>query len=83
MSLLVDPWERRWRECGTQMGAHTGGSAFAMAVPRVSVQAKAGRNNVVCMSAATDEIVEKLKTLSVRKQAEQRTKEGGTCFGRG
>eukprot|EP00894_Picocystis_sp_ML_P003046 jgi/Pico_ML_1/53563/g4091.t2 len=52
------------------MGAHTGGSAFAMAVPRVSVQAKAGRNNVVCMSAATDEIVEKLKTLSLLEAAE-------------
>eukprot|EP00894_Picocystis_sp_ML_P000151 jgi/Pico_ML_1/50668/g1836.t1 len=41
-----------------------------MAVPRVSVQAKAGRNNVVCMSAATDEIVEKLKTLSLLEAAE-------------
>lgn len=57
---------RRWM----QLGAHTVGSAFSMAVPRASFQTKARRNNMVCMSAATDEIVEKLKTLTVSVEHE-------------
>jgi len=36
---------------------------------------------MVCMSAATDEIVEKLKTLSVSIQAEYRTNEEQTRLG--
>lgn len=52
-----------------QVGAFTGGSAFAAKAPRaasVRMVTKGARKNVVMMSAATDEIIEKLKTLTVR-----------------
>lgn len=55
-----------------QVGAFTGGSAFAAKAPRaasVRMVTKGARKNVIMMSAATDEIIEKLKTLTVRALA--------------
>lgn len=58
-----------------QVGAFTGGSAFAAKAPRVAsvrMVTKGARKNVIMMSAATDEIVEKLKTLTVRARHRRR-----------
>lgn len=59
----------------SQVGAFTGGSAFAAKAPRVAsvrMVTKGARKNVVTMSAATDEIVEKLKSLTVRSYSKRK-----------